>query len=60
MRRRTRFALLGALAVISLLVPASAGAQSKGSVEPRIVGGSQVSISQYPWQGAVVFDPSGG
>ena len=60
MRRRTRFALLGALAAISLLVPASAGAQSKGSVEPRIVGGSQVSISQYPWQGAVVFDPSVG
>jgi secreted trypsin-like serine protease len=51
--------MLGALAAISLLVPASASAQSDGSVQPRIVGGSQVSISQYPWQAAVVYTGSG-
>jgi secreted trypsin-like serine protease len=41
-----------------LLVPASAAAQNTGSVQPRIVGGSQVSISQYPWQAAVVLSPA--
>jgi secreted trypsin-like serine protease len=51
--------MIGALAAISLLVPASASAQSGGSVQPRIVGGSQVSISQYPWQAAVVYTGSG-
>jgi secreted trypsin-like serine protease len=59
MRRRPGLALLGALAAISLLVPASASAQSDGSVQPRIVGGSQVSISHYPWQAAVVYTGSG-
>jgi secreted trypsin-like serine protease len=41
-----------------LLLPATAGAQSGGDVGPRIVGGSSASISQYPWQVAVVFSPS--
>jgi secreted trypsin-like serine protease len=59
MRRRPRLALAGALAAISLLVPASAGAQSQDSVQPKIVGGSTASISQYPWQAAVVFTGSG-
>jgi trypsin len=58
MRRRPRLVLIGALAAISLLPPASAGAQSNGSVQPRVVGGQQVSISQYPWQAAVVYNPS--
>jgi trypsin len=53
-----RLALLAALAAASSLVPASASAQSNGSLQPRIVGGSQVSISQYPWQAAVVYDPA--
>jgi secreted trypsin-like serine protease len=60
MRRRPRLVLVVALAAISLLVPASASAQRDGSVQPRVVGGSQASISQYPWQAAVVFDPSEG
>ena len=59
MRRRPRPALLGVLAAISLLVPATASAQTKSAPEPKIVGGSQVSISQYPWQAAVVFTGSG-
>jgi secreted trypsin-like serine protease len=50
--------LLGVLASIALLVPASAGAQSGGSAQPRIVGGSTASVSTYPWQAAVVIAPS--
>ena len=50
--------MLGVLTALALLVPATASAQSDGSVQPRIVGGQQVSISQYPWQAAVVFSPS--
>jgi trypsin len=57
-RRRPRLAALGALTALALLVPATASAQTDGSVQPRIVGGQQVSISQYPWQAAVVFSPS--
>lgn len=56
MRRTPRLAVLGALATVSLLVPASAGAQSQGSVQPKIVGGSTADISQYPWQAAVLID----
>jgi hypothetical protein len=58
MRRRPRLVVLGGLAAAALLIPASASAQSDGSVQPRIVGGTGVSISQYPWQAAVVFNPS--
>jgi secreted trypsin-like serine protease len=56
--RRPRPGLLGVLVALSLLVPASAAAQSGGSVEPKIVGGTTASISQYPWQAAVVFSPA--
>jgi trypsin len=59
MRRRPRLAVLSALAAIALLVPAGANAQSDGSVQPRVVGGSTVSIDQYPWQVAVVETGSG-
>ena len=45
---------------MALLVPVGASAQSKGSVQPRIVGGTTASISQYPWQAAVVFSPKVG
>jgi secreted trypsin-like serine protease len=55
MRRRPRLVLLGALASLVLLGSAQASAQSDGSVQPRIVGGTQVSISTYPWQAAVVY-----
>ena len=48
--------LLGALAALALLVPANANAQTKSSPEPKIAGGSPVSISQYPWQAAVMID----
>jgi secreted trypsin-like serine protease len=50
--------LLGLLASLALLVPASAGAQTDGSAQPRVVGGSTASVSTYPWQAAVVFAPA--
>ena len=52
--RCTRLVLFGALGALALLAPATATAQN-GSVQPRIVGGSTSSISQYPWQAAVVL-----
>jgi trypsin len=51
-----RLTALGVLAAVSLLVPASAAAQSDGSVQPKIVGGHNASISQYPWQAALFVD----
>ena len=53
--RRARLAVLGAL-VVSLLIPAGAAAQSKGDVQPKVVGGHAASITQYPWQAAVFVD----
>jgi secreted trypsin-like serine protease len=58
MRRRPRLVLLGALAALALLAPAGASAKSPGTVQPKIVGGSTASVSQYPWQAAVVIAPS--
>jgi trypsin len=55
MRRRPRLVLFAALASLALLMTASANAQSGGTVQPKIVGGSTASISQYPWQAAVVL-----
>jgi trypsin len=59
MRRTPRFAVLSALAAIALLVPATASAQGKGAPQPKIVGGSETTIAQYPWQAAVVDTGSG-
>ncbi len=58
MARGTRLAPLAALAAVAALAPATAGAQSGLSAQPRIVGGSPASISTYPWQAAVVYAPS--
>jgi secreted trypsin-like serine protease len=55
---RGRLALGGALIALCLLLPAGASAQSGGSVQPRIVGGSTASTSTYPWQAAVAFSQS--
>jgi Trypsin len=55
MRRRPRLVPIGALAILALSVPASAGAEAGPSAQPRIVGGSTASISTYPWQAAVVY-----
>jgi secreted trypsin-like serine protease len=55
MRRPPRLFLPGTLAALALLAPVSALAQSGGSVEPRIVGGSTASVATYPWQAAVVY-----
>jgi secreted trypsin-like serine protease len=46
---------LATLVAVAALAPATAAAQSGGSLQPRIVGGSQASISTYPWQAAVVY-----
>lgn len=58
MPRRPRFVLLGALASLALLGPVQASAQSDGSVQPRIVGGSTASVATYPWQAAIVLAPA--
>src|SRR3954453_10848028 len=58
MRRRPRLAMLGALAAVSLLVPGNAWAQTQASPQPRVGGGHDATISQYPWQAGVVFSPS--
>jgi secreted trypsin-like serine protease len=50
---RTRVSLLAAIAGLALLVSASGTAA--GDAQPRIVGGAQTSISNYPWQAAVVL-----
>jgi trypsin len=52
---RFRLALIGSLAALALVVPGSAAAQS---AQPRIVGGTGVSIAQFPWQAALVLAPS--
>jgi secreted trypsin-like serine protease len=57
--RRPRLALGGALIACCLLVPAGASAQTGGTVQPKIVGGSTASTAQFPWQAAVVFTGSG-
>lgn len=57
MRKPPRLLLVGALAGCALLAPANALAQSGGSVQPKIVGGSTASVSTYPWQAAVVISP---
>jgi trypsin len=58
MRRPPRLFLLGSLAALALLAPATALAQSGGSVQPHIVGGSTASVTTYPWQAAVVISPA--
>jgi secreted trypsin-like serine protease len=52
---RIRVALLACLVLVLLTTAAAARAQSP---QPRVVGGSVTTIDQYPWQAAVVFDPS--
>jgi secreted trypsin-like serine protease len=54
MRRPPRLFPLVALAALALLAPATAFTQSGGSAQPHIVGGSTASVSNYPWQAAVV------
>ena len=54
MRRRRRLILAAALLAAALLVPAVA----RADVQPKVVGGSSASISQYPWQAAVVWSPA--
>ena len=56
MRGRGRSAAAIGLTGLALLIPASAGAQSNGSVQPKVIGGHNASITQYPWQAAVVID----
>lgn len=56
--RGAALALLAGVTAMALLGAARASAQSDGSVQPRIVGGSTASVSQYPWQAAVVFSPA--
>ena len=44
----------------SSLASGDAGAQSRAPPSRRIVGGAAASISQYPWQAAVVVTPAKG
>jgi secreted trypsin-like serine protease len=50
---RIRFALLACLGLVLLTAAPVAHAQSP---QPRVIGGSDSSTSQYPWQAAVVTD----
>ncbi len=59
MRGHLRSGAAIGLGLLAILVPAGASAQDKGLIQPRIVGGNQASISQYPWQAAVVYSGSG-
>jgi secreted trypsin-like serine protease len=55
MGRRSRLIVPACgLAALALLVPAAASA----AVQPRVVGGHTASVSDYPWQVAVVDNPS--
>ena len=47
-------AMVAGLVVLALVAPSGAAADA----QPRIVGGTTASISQFPWQAAVVFAPS--
>jgi trypsin len=47
---RSRLLLCGVLACAALLVPAAA----RADVQPKVVGGSSASTSQYPWQAALL------
>ena len=59
MRGRGRSAAAIGLTGLALLIPASAGAQTDGSVQPKVVGGHNASISQYPWQVALEYSGDG-
>ena len=51
----------GLLALIVLVsITAVAGPAGAQSIQPRIVGGSAVPITDHPWQVAVLVDDSGG
>jgi trypsin len=58
MRRTPGRAVLVALAALALLIPASSAAQDDRA-HPKIVGGADASIAQYPWQAAVIESGSG-
>jgi secreted trypsin-like serine protease len=53
--RRERVVLAAALVALSLCLPAGAAGDT---VQPKVVGGTTASTSQYPWQAAVVFSPA--
>lgn len=53
-RGRLAAALAVCVAALALALPAAA----LGAAQTRVVGGSATDISNYPWQGALVFDGS--
>jgi secreted trypsin-like serine protease len=50
-------AVVALVLAVAVLLPATGSAQAPG---PRIVGGGQVTIDQYPWQAALVLNPTFG
>jgi trypsin len=44
--------------VLAIAVMLGSGTGASADVQPKVVGGSGTSISQYPWQAAVVFSPA--
>lgn len=48
----------GAAVLASLCLSLSAAAPADAQFQPRVIGGSATTIGQYPWQAALVVDPS--
>jgi trypsin len=49
-------AIAGALCVLPQGAAASPGGDAGGKASPRIVGGATTTISEWPWQAAIVLD----